>query len=466
MNRKQYSLLTLLMCISSFSIGQPFNCSSHVFVPRSISTDLTYINWGIFYNLHCGAKDKTFTYAGQFIYQNSRKSRGLGAGFLLGTNNTVTIQQAPFAPGTPDVINSVSLGLGTTPPAAPFSELFSIQPERKIFAYQGYFYANLDTWWCGLWADASFAIVNAVHRLNALELGTMSTLCPGILGVCDALNNPSLKFGKFFCGLCNDEKRRTGFDDFQVRLGYNYDWCDSILGVYLIGTVPSGRKPTAEFVFEPLVGSKHGSIGVGFQGFLPIDLCGCPDSCLTLMTDFNWRFVFSHRECRTFDLLPNGPFSRFLPLVTLANPLFTIPGVNLLTQKVRVQPRNTIQWWLGLDYEFCDLNFEFGYNLWWRQKERISTDSITVPANVSIFDLSGAGTFTPLTLANININSAVAGRGLTNKVYGAFSWGGCICDGCFDWMSGLGASYEFVAKHDRCNALSYWAAFGKVAVSF
>ena len=54
--------------------------------------------------------------------------------------------------------------------------------------------------------------------------------------------------------------------------------------------------------------------------------------------------------------------------------------------------------------------------------------------------------------SNINIASGLAGRLLTNKVYGALSWTGCACD-CFEWMAGFGGSYEFVVNHDQCNAL-------------
>ena len=466
MNSKKWLLLLLMsLGVNNNGFSQPFTCSSHMYVPRGISTDLVYINSLLFNERHTQVENKAFTYAGQFIFQNSRKSRALGAAFLTGTNNTITVQQAPFAPGTPATIDALSLGLANADPANPFLETFSISPQRKVFAYHGYFYLNLDAWWCGLWADVAFAIVNARHSLHCEQTGNTSSLCANIATVSDALSTQSLTAGRFFCGPCNDEKRRTGFDDLQIRLGYDYNWCDNVFGLYLIGTVPGGRKPNAVYVFEPLVGSRHGSLGVGLQAFVPFNLCGCEDTALTLLSDFNYRYVFSHRECRTFDLLPNGPFSRFAPVVDLANPLLTFPAANVLTGPVKVQPRSTIQWWLGVNYEFCDWNFEVGYNLYWRQRERIQESSVVVPANIGIFDVTTATSSAAITAANIDINSAVAARALTNKIYGAFSFNGCVCD-CFEWMSGFGGSYEFVAKRDRCAALSNWAIFGKCAVSF
>ena len=466
MNSKKIFLALAGASISLLAQAQ--ECPSHAYVPRGISTDLTYINALTFAHLYpCNGPKKQFTYVGQAIWQQSRKSKDLGSAFLLGTGNQITVQQAPFAAGTPNTINSVTLGLGNAAGAAPFLATFSLSPQRKLFAYHGYFHANLDDWWCGLWFDAAIAIVNARHTLNAVEAGNISTGCPGISSVCDALSNPALRYGRYFCGLCNDEKRRTGFDDFQLRLGYDTQWCDTtMLGVYIVGTIPGGRKPTAEYVFEPLVGSRHSSIGVGLHANHCLEWCGCEDANLMLMTDFNYRYVFSHKECRTFDLLPNGAFSRFLPLVNLGAPMVAISGVNLLTQKVNIQPRSTIQWWLGVNYEYCDWNVEVGYNLWWRQKERVKADSISFPLNTAVFDVTTGLPGPALTLANINVDSALARRALTNKVYGALSFDGCLCDNCFEWMAGFGGSYEFVVKHDRCGALNNWAIFGKAAVSF
>ncbi len=444
------------------------NCTSHVFVPRGISTDLTYINALTFYDVRVKEKDKKFSYVGEFLFQNSRKSPDLGAAFLLGTSNTITVQQPPITAGAISTVNSFELGLGNSNPATPFSATFSIDPQRKVYGYHGYFYANLDDCWCGLWFDLAVAILNVRHNLHCVEVDTyLSNACPNIYTVSDALSNPGLFYSDFFCGLCNNEKRRTGFDDVQFRLGYDYDWCDdAMVSLYLVGTAPGGRKADALTVFEPLVGTTHASVGVGFLGDYTFGNCMCEGSDLTLMTDFNYRYVFSHNECRTFDLLPQGAFSRYYPVINLAQPQFPFPAANVLTEKVKVQPRSTIQWWLGLNYEYCNWDFEIGYNLWWRQKEQIKESSIIVPANISLYDITGGNATSALTLANIDVASAVAGRALTNKVYGAFSTFGCVCEGCFDWMGGVGASYEFVTKHDRCSALQNWAVFVKGAVSF
>lgn len=466
-------------CVSSCNSS----CGSHQFVPRSITTDLVYNDALTYYQRYFRQKDKWLIYTGTLLDQRSTKDRQLGAAFLTNKSNQVTVGQA----GTPD-INAVWLGLNNPNPATPFSAIFSIDPQDRTFGYHGNWYFNLDSWWCGLWLDVSSAILNRAHKLRCCETDVNPVIpsCPNS-AVSDALNAPNQRYSKFFCGLCNNEKRRTGIDDIQVRLGYNYNWCDTVdLGVYAIGTIPAGRNPTNEFIFEPLVGSKHASAGIGFNGHYNLWCNDCGDHNFTLMTDFNYRFVFNHNECRTFDLCPNGALSRFLLVAPSSDRSISLPGVNFFTQKVKVQPRSTIQWWVALNYEYCNLDFEVGYNLYWRQKERLNCLK-GFCADVGIFDINGGenptslsnatiatgpgqiaadSRFTSLSVIDLNGNSATAGSALTNKVYGAFSWNGNICNSCFDWMAGVGASYEFVSNNSKCNALPFWGVFGKANISF
>ncbi len=483
MNKKCSLSLLIAMSLSTMLMADTPTCASHVFVPRGASTDLAWIDSLTFYNRTREYPNKSYIYSSTTIYQQSRKNKKFSSSFLLGDgNNTITVQQA--APGAP-VINSLELGLAN--PTTPFASTLTINPTRKQFTYLGNMYFNLGNYWCGLWGDVTFGVTNAHHRLNCCEVGNMGTICPGITNIASALgDNSALNFSKFYCGNCSDGKRRTGFEDIQLRLGYDYMWCDeNRIGVYLIGTVPAGRSPTAEYIFEPLVGSKHASIGVGFLGDYEINWCGCGDeSSLVLMTDFNYRYVLKHKECRTFDLMPNGPFSRYLLVVDSSALGFPFPAANVTTSSVNIKPRGTIQWWVGLNYEYCDWDFELGYNLFWRQKEQLDQSCIPLSTTLGIYNLNGCGisqvtasnatifsssaadsAFIPLTPSNINIASGLAGRLLTNKVYGALSWTGCACD-CFEWMAGFGASYEFVSKHDKCAAPSDWAVFAKWAVGF
>lgn len=485
MNQKIVISLVLLsgMAQQSFpDTDADLNCKSHVFVPKSASTDLVWIDALNLYNRLKNPKKYYFNSA--TIYQKSTKSKEMGAANLLGTSDTLAVA----AGGGDGVVNALELGLANA--TTPFSGTLTVRPERDQFSYIGNLYADLSDWWCGLWGDFTWGITNAHHRLNCCETDNVaSTICPGVSDISEALSQDALGYSKFYCGYCHDGKRRTGFEDIQLRLGLDYMWCgDNHFSPYLIGTIPAGRRPTAEYIFEPLIGSRHGSFGVGFIADYNIDWCGCDDDAsLVLLTDFNYRYVFKANECRTFDLLPNGPFSRYILVVDQAAPGLPFPAANITTIKSGITPRSTIQWWLGLNYEYCDWDFEIGYNLFWRQKERykeVATKCVGRTATYGVYNLNSCGisavTASNATMTNsgtadalfvgipssaLNIDSGLAGKVLSNKVYGAFSWTGCACD-CFEWMAGFGASYEFVSKHDRCNALQNWAVFGKWAVGF
>lgn len=486
MNSKKISLL-LLFAMGSGNVladTDATNCASHVYIPEGESENLAWINLLTYAERVRNHSDKKYFFSSLTLYKQTRHSDKFASSLLLGDgNNTLTVAQG----GGAGVVNSLELGLSTQDPNNPFASTLTIKPQRKQFTYLGNVYVNLDDWWCGLWSDFTWGVTNAHHRLNCCETSTTpSTLCPGITNVVDALSNPLLESSKFYCDNCRDGKRRTGFEDVQIRLGYDYTWCDeNHVGLYAIGTIPGGRTPTAEFVFEPLVASRHASIGVGFRGDYSLDWCGCNENTsLLLMTDFNYRYVLKHKECRTFDFLPNGPFSRYILVVDQSTPGLPFPASTITTSKVEISPRSTIQWWVGLNYEYCDWDFEVGYNLFWRQKEQLKQNCIPLPTTVGIYNLNGCGlspvtasnatmtnsgvadaVFVGISPSNINIASGLAGRLLTNKVYGALSWTGCACD-CFEWMAGLGGSYEFVVNHDKCNGLNNWAVFAKWAVGF
>jgi hypothetical protein len=465
------------------------NCISNQYIPRQISTDLTYIDAITFYERYrardngLDSRDENVVrsiFTSTFLYQSSNKSKQLGSSFLLGDDNFITVAQT-----APADVNSLWLGLYN--PTTPFSSTFAIKPQSKIFGYHLNWYVNLDEWFCGicgLWFDLTTAILNTRHKLNCCEVGNAASQCSNITTVASALNNPNYQYGKFFCGNCDDELRRTAIDDVQFRLGYEWSLCngDNFMGLYLIGTAPAGRKVTAENIFEPLIGSHHGSIGVGADGGYEFNIC---NHNFTVLTDFNYRYVLRHNECRTFDLCANGQFSRFLLVSSQNDPATPLAGVNFFTQDVKVTPGSTVQWWLALNYEWCNWNFEAGYNLFWRQQEKISLDNCdTFGQTIGIYNLgciSGCttsstatigtfnpvsdATFVPLTLADLNLSSGAAGKVLTNKFYGAVATRGYVCP-CVDWLASLAASYEFANGNSRCSALNYWAVFGKFSLIF
>ena len=209
------------------------------------------------------------------------------------------------------------------------------------------------------------------------------------------------------------------------------------------------------------------------------------------MADVLYQYLFKSNELRTFDLTANGEWSRYLLATKSTGPLSPFPLINATVQNAQVTPRGVLNFWAALHFQRCNSHFEVGYNLWWRQAEKVrlnnkacgsngciiqnGPNSANIAAgNVGIIDLDNVctpvtsstatisdttselvadSTFTPVTLADLNLASAAHPRVLTNKFYGSFAYDVRIYDRPLN--IGLTGSYE-VSK-DR-NAFNQWGA--------
>jgi len=277
---------------------------------------------------------------------------------------------------------------------------------------------------------------------------------------------------------------KTGVDDVQLKLGYNWYWDDeNHFGLYSLATIPTGKKENITNLFEPIIGSRHASFGVGFS----TDFGGWinDNHFLNWMTTCDYRYVFSSNEFRTFDLCPNSQWSRYLEVANAASTTTPLPGVNFLTKEVTVCPNSRLQLWSALHYEFYKWGIEVGYNYWWRNHETIH--DIGCNSDVAIFDIaanpsanaisaskalicqSATGTnrapsdteFTPITAQDFSLISAQHPRASTHTVYSAICYTGEV-DNCPGTI-GFGGSYEF-ARNSA--AFEQWGVWLKLGIGF
>ena len=459
--------------------------SHSILVPRSITHNATYElaldNYHIYHheNNDCSA----FSFYVTPFYTQSNNSCTLARYFLPQNACSLDIQEN----GSGNV-GSLWLNLAAAPGLF-FSSTVTIAPVRE--ATGGYFYMRFDmsNWypdahWLikNMWFMISFAALRAKHNLNICEkltgdmtYGTISGITTGI----QALNNPEWTAGLFStCPL-----KRTGVDDIQLKLGDNWFFCDneSHIGLYLVGTIPTGNRVTSKYIFEPLVGTKHGAFGAGINA--DFALYKNNYSQCNFMFDTKYRYLFSGRERRSFDLCANGDWSRYLLIVNESATSLSMPGINTSTICVNVTPRSQIESWFALHYEICQWNFEAGYNLWWRDADKICGDN-QFPPNTGIYDIAGAIGGTPVSASTANISEAAIGpniapsdavftpstllnfssgkqpRALVNGIYGAVSYNDNNVHCPF--LVGFGAGYEF-ADH---NTLAQWSVWGKVGLSY
>ena len=114
---------------------------------------------------------------------------------------------------------------------------------------------NLDCFCTGLWADVTFAVLSVKHEFCLNEQITTPGQITGITTVQQAFDR--LK-------VFSDSRRHTGVDDVELRLGYDYLYCDNDhIGGYLSGIAPTGKRFDNSRFWQPIVGSRSGAFGFG-----------------------------------------------------------------------------------------------------------------------------------------------------------------------------------------------------------
>lgn len=475
----------------------PIHADSHTFfTPRSVTSDPVFelaLNEEV--RRH---SDERFSLFVKPFVMRSTESDQLARYFMIHNQTCATLREN----GTGD-INPLWVGL-MSPTDTFYSSTICFSPRRTVAGAVLTFYANLDFCCTKLWFEANTALMTARNTLGMFETdraaeGTIDDLHTA----CDTFNNPDWLAAKIDC--CNKHKK-TGLDDIQLKLGY--DICSSDVkhwAPYLVASIPTGQRNSAEYLFNPVVGSKHFRLGFGFNA--DQRLIENERHSFDVLFDAKFTYGLKGTETRTFDLTNNGDWSRYLLVIQETAPLFTIPGNNLFTFPVNVTPRGEINLFLAGHFTQCKWHFEGGYNFWYRQSEKIclkSNDCPTrcettcssgpfgtdagIPAGYGIFDpttlCSGTGisastatidqgfldpatnlvtadtTFVELTNDNLNLCSAAHPRAISNKVYGAVGYDTqCFC---YDILVGVGGSYEFAEK----NAINQWAVWLNLGASF
>lgn len=483
-------------------------CAHTTFVPRLMSQNLVLEDALFFYNqFHLPCCDSecppwiSLQIAAPYYFKSTKSNR-LARYFMPGCNECAVVGQN----NTSD-ISSLWLGIIASP-ETPFESTICIEPKRKVIggAFRLFFdFGAYDSCYCNWWASIFIPVQQVTHDLNITEVISPDSgapiVPPSFPNVISALNNPEWLYGKF----SPNRLKKTGVDDISMRLGYNFVHNEEdILGLYGVLFVPTGKGTKSQYVFEPLVGSKHVGIGAGLIADYTFYECG--STSIDFLLDARYARFFKNHEIRSIDLY-NGDWSRYLLVAQPSDPTNMLPGINFFTQKVNVNPRNLFEVWMAFSFNYCNFHFEAGYDFWYRSKEKISLADKDL--GVGIYDIA----YDPLTTcqvsescakicqsvrtlpgapvsdeefvtvknsnalndivvvenncANIpcsylNLNSAANPRALSSTIYGAISYDCCLC--CeYPVMIGVGGQYEFA---HRRSALSQYGVWLKTAISF
>jgi len=221
---------------------------------------------------------------------------------------------------------------------------------------------------------------------------------------CPMINDNSISFSPLCHAKINCYRRnKTAVSDVQMALGYNF-FCDDDyhVGFNIRAAAPTGNSPTAEYLFEPIVGNgHHWQAGIGFSAHV---LLGCNEDETRrweFYADANITHLFKAKQCRTFDLCCK-PLSRYMLAAKFSPDVEDLqaadddgtgapgtgapedpvppshqfvgaytPVANLTTFPVDVTIGIQADLALMLQYVHCNWSVDLGYNFWGRSCEDI-----------------------------------------------------------------------------------------------
>lgn len=172
-------------------------------------------------------------------------------------------------------------------------------------------------------------------------------------------------------------------DDYHVGINGQIAW-------------PTGLRPDALFLFEPLVGNGHfWELGFGINGHYTFWYNEDESSHCSFYIDCNVTHLFRTRQARTFDLTKNGTLSRYMLAMEMTSPAVNLSGANgdipsaqfnndylpvanITTLDVEVSVAIQADIVLMFNATRNNWSFDFGYNYWGR-----SPDNITLRQNES-----------------------------------------------------------------------------------
>lgn len=419
----------------------------------------------------------------------------------------VTEQQADDT----DIL-SAQLGIVTT--SGDFVSKFTLNPEQTFAGvglnYRTHFGCGDEN--KGFFIDLTLPVYYVRNTVNLCETiindGGGAADSGYVDSVAAAFQQSSWCFGRI--DDCNDTTH-VGVSELDIQIGYGWGKEQAFMHSYIGVIVPTGNRVKGHKVFEPIIGWNHNT-AIHFGSTLGIELwhSKCKNYDLRYEFAIDSRYFFENTQYRSFNL-KNKPWSRYMVVysnlaqATLADTEGSVqigtPGINLFTQKVKVQPRfqRTYNTAFALDLD-CWL-LEGGYNFFTRDEECVRLACPWSQVAGITFERNDAGALVPTdgpalkslsglgytdsvqqignqyALVNrvpvadyatniileddLDLSSAQAPCLLSQRLYGAV---GYTLDTCWvRTLFGLGAEYEFAGDNAGINR---WGVWGKIAFIF
>lgn len=338
-----------------------------------------------------------------------------------------------------------------------------------------------------LWIAAVLPVLVVKNDLRPRQTDVLNPGVGAATNILTALNNPAYLYSKI-----DGQQKQVGVGELILKLGANfYSERNFEVDYYNFLTIPTSSAQNPSYVFSPfLSNNNHWGVGAGvnFQFPLTEDETEVP---ILFFLNAQHTYLIRNKQCRTFDLI-GKPWSRYMLYNSMDCRQQNVPGVNILTRRVKARPGSFVDLSTGFRTGWKGIELEVGYDLWAHGDERISllpTFCPTCNEEVILEDYGIAGTapgtsaskatintfytnngclpnvvndssFVPLTTFDLDLQSGAAAAALTHKVHGAlgFSHKGKRMEA----FLGVGGFGEFPQNNP---ALKRWGVWGKAGFS-
>ena len=416
MKKKYLSPLTLIITLTSFAyaleqqVATSFNTRS---ISRNAARDLAgwtnYINKDSSPDIVYGALSVTPEY--NHTFNGSAITRTLFGSNLIGhgCNQHLKISGSQTTDRGPQDLLADYFYLPSD-----FESTVHFKPVIDNVILDFGFYLGLDAWAKGVyfWLHAPFA-----HTRWDINI-TEDVTNPGINNAAQGYYTPDVlprnllldSFTAFVNGVTVPNTDNIAFEELryakmstdrliksrlaEIRTGFGWNFfAEKYWHVGFNGQIaaPTGLRPHAEYLFEPLVGNGHfWELGVGLNGHYDFWRNEDETAHCTFYVDINLTHLFRTRQARSFDLTRAGTLSRYMLAIEMTSPAVNLqspdtsllpsaqfdndflPVANFTTLDVEVSIAIQADIVLLFNATRNNWSFDLGYNYWGRSKDNIS----------------------------------------------------------------------------------------------
>lgn len=401
--------------------------------------------------------------------------------FIDGKNNmTVKGDNAIGTPANPNNrdIRAEWIGLPNN-----FSGSFCIKPEQlqqgAILQYKVSL-KNLVPWcfFRRMWIGISGVFNDVKNEIN-FQQSIAQTYNTTPATIKQALDPDTWCYGKF-----TEKTESSGLAETRFSFGTRFiDRGDWQFGFSTYVSIPGQGGINSNSIFEAYRGF-NGHVGWGSQVNIQMPLSPCnSEAIVAAFFDAESIFLFSNTKHRSVDLY-NKPWTRYL-LLNRTNGETNIPGINVLSPKVKISPYNLVTIAAGMRFKYRCLDTEMSYGLWthgdehiklkheWKEEYGIAGTGTTTLPNGTVVGNSASGsainfqaandsTFIPITANDLNFKSGAARATLSQFAQGAVGVTSQSCSGVKGFAF-IGGFFEYA--HKNCT-LSNWGWWVKLGASF